>query len=493
MEKSPTTPLLVPSDLEGCQQEVPCLEDYVPATFSKNLGREIWEESKKVLSLAAPVGFNRVSTYAFGVVTQAYAGQFGTVELAAVSLATSTIGGISFGLMTGMSSAQQTLSGQAFGAKKFNLLGIYLQQSFIVMNVTALLFSLVYLFAAPLLKVLGQSEQVADLTGQFALWSLPQLFAYANYFPTQKFFQSQRKVIVQATICAGSLACHVFLNWLLITKLGFGLLALAMALNASWWLVVIGQFLYVVIGPFPETWTGFSVDIFHDVWSFLKLSASSAVMACVDLWYYRVLALLTGILNNPAIAVDSYSICLSVYEGLMMFNSRAATSVIISNELGAGRPKRTLFAAYVCLGIAMTFGTIFFTCILIARHDIASMFTSNATVGHMVYELSIFLAFTLLINSAQPVLSGVAVGAGWQAYVAKVNIVCYYFIGVPISAFLAFKCNLQVKGIWMGLLVGTSSQILILAFNTYRTDWAKEANAAKNRFKVSGKSRLCSK
>jgi multidrug resistance protein, MATE family len=182
-------------------------------------------------------------------------------------------------VQTGMSSAQQTLSGQAYGAKKFNLLGVYLQQSFIVMNGTALLFSLVYIFAAPLLKMLGQSEEVADLTGQFALWSLPQLFAYANYFPTQKFFQSQRKVVLLAVICAGSLTCHVFLNWLLITKLGFGLLALAMVLNVSWWLVVIGQFTYVVTGPFPETWTGFSVDIFHDVWSFLKLAAQSAVMA----------------------------------------------------------------------------------------------------------------------------------------------------------------------------------------------------------------------
>ncbi|XP_057843562.2 protein DETOXIFICATION 33 isoform X2 [Cryptomeria japonica] len=490
MEKSPTTPLLEPSDLQGCQQEVPCpediplvvpsdleecqqevpsLEDYVPTSFW-----EIWKESKKVLSLIAPVGFNRVSTYALGIVTQAYAGKLGTVELAAVSMATITIGGISFGLMTGMASAQQTLSGQAFGAKKFNLLGVYLQQSFIVMNATALLFSLVYIFATPLLKLLGQSDQVADLTGQFALWSLPQLFAYANYFPIQKFFQSQRKVIVQAAICAGALACHLFLNWLLITKLGFGLLALAMALNASWWLVVIGQLLYVVIGPFPDTWTGFSVDIFHDVWSFLKLTASSAVMASVELWYYRVLAILAGILKNPAIAVDSFSICLSVYELLMMFNSRAATSVIISHELGAGRPKRTLFAAYVCLGIAMTFGTIFFTCIIIARHDIASIFTSNAIVGHMVYELSILLAFTLLINSAQPVFSGVAVGAGWQRYAAIVNIVCYYFIGVPISALLAFKCNLQVKGIWIGLLVGTSSQIVILAFSIYRTDWAKQ-------------------
>ncbi|KAH9324795.1 hypothetical protein KI387_004973, partial [Taxus chinensis] len=279
MEKPSTTPLLALSDLETSQQQVPSLEDYVPTRFSSNLVREVWEESKKFWILAAPVAFNRICTYAFGVVTQSYAGQFGTLELAAVSLASSTVGGISFGLMVGMSSAQQTLSGQAFGAKKFNLLGVYLQQSFIVMNGTVLLFSLLYIFAAPLLKAVGQLEQVADLTGQFALCSLPQLFAYANYFPVQKFFQSQRIVMMQTVICGGSLACHVFLNWFLITKLGFGILVLAMALNASWWLVVVGQCIYVVTGPFPEKWTGFSTDIFYDVWSFLKLSTSSAVMA----------------------------------------------------------------------------------------------------------------------------------------------------------------------------------------------------------------------
>ncbi|KAH9324796.1 hypothetical protein KI387_004974, partial [Taxus chinensis] len=120
-------------------------------------------------------------------------------------------------------------------------------------------------------------------------------------------------------------------------------------------------------------------------------------------------------------------------------------------------------------------------------NDIASFFTSDVTVRHMGYELAIFVAFTELINSVQPVLTGVAVGAGWQAFVAKVNIVCYYLIGVPTSALLGFKFNLQVKGIWTGLLVGTSSQILILTVSTFLTDWNKEARAAKNRFKTSGK------
>lgn len=42
-------------------------------------------------------------------------------------------------------------------------------------------------------------------------------------------------------------------------------------------------------------------------------------------------------------------------------------------------------------------------------------------------------------------ISGVAVGAGMQATVAIVNLVCFYAIGIPIGALLGYMTNLQVK------------------------------------------------
>lgn len=38
---------------------------------------------------------------------------------------------------------------------------------------------------------------------------------------------------------------------------------------------------------------------------------------------------------------------------------------------------------------------------------------------------------------------GVAVGSGWQAVVAYVNLATYYFIGLPIGCILGFKTSLQ--------------------------------------------------
>jgi len=42
---------------------------------------------------------------------------------------------------------------------------------------------------------------------------------------------------------------------------------------------------------------------------------------------------------------------------------------------------------------------------------------------------------------------GVAVGCGWQAIVAYINIGCYYGVGVPVGCVLGFKFDLGVK-VW---------------------------------------------
>ncbi|KAE9454107.1 hypothetical protein C3L33_13976, partial [Rhododendron williamsianum] len=40
---------------------------------------------------------------------------------------------------------------------------------------------------------------------------------------------------------------------------------------------------------------------------------------------------------------------------------------------------------------------------------------------------------------------GVAIGAGWQAYVAYVNLGCYYLVGIPLCLLMAFKFNMGIQ------------------------------------------------
>lgn len=88
-----------------------------------------------------------------------------------------------------MGSALATLCGQAYGAGQLEMMGIYLQRSWIILNSCALLLCLFYVFATPLLSFLGQSPEISKSAGKFSLWMIPQLFAYAVNFATAKFLQ----------------------------------------------------------------------------------------------------------------------------------------------------------------------------------------------------------------------------------------------------------------------------------------------------------------
>jgi len=65
----------------------------------------------------------------------------------------------------GMGSALETLCGQAFGAGHIRMMGIYMQRSWIILVATGLLLLPFYIWATPLLKLVGQTDEIAEAAG----------------------------------------------------------------------------------------------------------------------------------------------------------------------------------------------------------------------------------------------------------------------------------------------------------------------------------------
>lgn len=177
-----------------------------------------------------------------------------------------------------MGSALETLCGQAFGAGQLNMLGVYIQRSWIILNATALVLMFVHIFAAQILRLIGQTPNISKWAGTFAVWMIPQIFAYAFNFPIQKFLQAQSKITVMAIISAVAIVVHALFSWLFMLEFGWGLVGAAVVLNASWWLMVVAQLLYIFSGTCGEAWSGFSWKAFENLWGFVKLSLASAIM-----------------------------------------------------------------------------------------------------------------------------------------------------------------------------------------------------------------------
>ncbi|KAF6168070.1 hypothetical protein GIB67_011455 [Kingdonia uniflora] len=241
------------------------------------------------------------------------------------------------------------------------------------------------------------------------------------------------------------------------------------------WEVRLKLYVAKLMGPSEkcnETWNGFSIQAFSGLPKFFKLSLASAIMLCLEAWYFQILVLIAGLLKNPELALDSLSICMTI-SGLVFMISvgfNTAASVRVSNELGAGNAKSAAFSVLVVTFISFIISVIAAIIVLALRHVISYVFTEGENVANAVSELTPFLAIALMLNEIQPVLSGVVVGCGWQAFVAYVNIGCYYVVGVPLGVLLGFTFDLGAKGIWSGMIGGTVMQTVILIWVTFRTD-----------------------
>ncbi|KAF7011986.1 hypothetical protein CFC21_026228 [Triticum aestivum] len=413
-----------------------------------------------------------------------------------------------------MGSALETLCGQAVGAGQVDMLGVYIQRSWIICGATALALAPTYVFTPPILLALHQPTAISVVAGRYTQLVVPQLFAYAANFPLQKFFQAQSKVWAMTFISGAGLALHIVLNYVFVTRLGHGLFGAAMIGNVTWWIIIVAQFAYLVSGCFPEAWKGFSMLAFNNLAAFVKLSLASAVMLCLELWYYSAVLILVGLLKNAQLQVDIMSVCINyqLWTLMVAIGFNAAVSVRVSNELGANRPKAAKFSMIIAVSTSAAIGAVFLAVFLIWRTELPRFFSDNNRVGGgELQSLATFLqhassstasslcsqARTITpigyqINLVIPMtigtcrFAGVAIGAGWQTLVAFINIVCYYLFGIPLGVLFGFKLKLGALGIWVGMSIGTLLQTAILITICFRAKWENQAMLAEERIRKWG-------
>ncbi|KAK1392062.1 Multidrug resistance pump [Heracleum sosnowskyi] len=202
-------------------REAPGAEEVVDG--EKPFKDRIWTESKKMWIVAGPAIFTRFSTMGVSIISQAFIGHVGSLELAAYALVSTVFLRFAIGILLGMASGLETLCGQSSGAKQYDMLGVYLQRSWLILFICSIVLSPIFIFTTPILIALGQDEFIAEVAGTIALWSIPVIFSFIVSFSCQMLLQAQSKNLIIAYLAAFSLAIHVFLSWLLTVKYNFGL------------------------------------------------------------------------------------------------------------------------------------------------------------------------------------------------------------------------------------------------------------------------------
>ncbi|KAF4359745.1 hypothetical protein F8388_008307 [Cannabis sativa] len=449
-----------------------------------NKDDDIVAEVKQQLKLAGPLICVNLLTYSLQVISVMFVGHLGELSLAGASMATSFASVTGFSLLIGMGSALETFCGQSYGAKQYHMLGVHMQRGMIVLLAVSIPLAIIWFNAGQILLFLGQDPEISAEAGRYARFMIPSIFAYAVTQCHTKFLQTQNNVVPMMITTGMTTLLHLFICWFMVFKSGLGNRGAAMANAISYWINALSLVLYVRISPLcKHTWTGFSMEAFHGIPKFLKLSIPSAVMLTLEIWSFEMMVLLSGFLPNPKLETSVLSISLNTCSLVYMvpLGLSGVISTRISNELGAGRPQIARLALCVALCMVVTEGTLVGAVLILGHRIWGYCYSREAEVVKYVGQMLILISISQFFDGIQSVLSGSVRGSGRQKIGAFANLAAYYLMGIPVALLLAFVFHIGGKGLWIGIIVALIMQALSLAILTICTDWEKEVNNASDR------------
>jgi MATE family multidrug resistance protein len=437
-------------------------------------------ELKRVSRLAAPMATVTIAQYLLPVISVMVAGHNGELQLSGVALANSFTNVTGFSIMCGLVGALETLCGQAYGAKQYEKIGTY-AYSAIASNIPiCFLISILWLYIEKILISLGQDPEISRIAGSYAFWLIPALFGQAIVIPLSRFLLTQGLVIPLLFTAVTTLLFHVLVCWTLVFLFGLGCNGPAMATSVSFWFYAVILSCYVRFSSSCEKTRGFvSRDFVSSIKQFFQYGIPSAAMICLEWWLFEILILCSGLLPNPKLETSVLSICLTIetLHYVISAGVAAAVSTRVSNNLGAGNPQvaRVSVLAGLCLWIVESafFSILLFTC----RNIIGYAFSNSKEVLDYVADLTPLLCLSFILDGFTAVLNGVARGSGWQHIGAWNNTVSYYLVGAPVGIYLAFSRELNGKGLWCGVVVGSTVQATILAIVTASINWKEQVNS----------------
>ena len=191
-----------------------------------------------------------------------------------------------------------------------------------------------------------------------------------------------------------------------------------------------------------------------------QLAAEVGVFALAAVLAGRM-GLLPAAAYNVAIQLASASFTVAVGVG-------AATSVRVG--LHVGRADHVSARRAGLCGIVAAWG--FMSCSAIAFLVIPRALSRLLSSDEMVIEAAVPLlavaAFFQLADGAQAVAAGALRGAGDTVISFIANVVCHWFIGLPIAIVLGFTLHWGAPGLWWGLSAGLTTVAIGLTWRFLR-------------------------
>lgn len=428
------------------------------------------QKYKLLFKIVFPILITQVAIYLISFFDILMSSNYGTADLAGVSIGSS----IWMPIYTGLSGILLSITpivAQYVGAKKSYLAKKAVQQGFYVAIVLAIIIFVIMLMAIePILSVLSLEDEVHRIAKGYLIALSFGLIPLFLYQVLRCFIDALGKTRVTMIITLLTTPINIILNYLFIFgKFGFpelGGVGAGIASAITYWLIFfIALAIVAKRTPFAEfsllcKWPKVNFAEWKEI---LRIGVPIGIAIFVETSIFAVVTMMMSNYSTEVIGAHQIAMNFTSLLYMVPMSMAMGATIVVGFEVGAGRMADAKTYSYLSVIITIAFSFISATILLTCREWIVGIYTSDPLVIEMAIQFMVFAAIFQLSDAIQAPVQGSLRGYKDVTVTFIMAIISYWIIGLPVGYSIAAWTDFGPFGYWIGLVTGLTAGAITLS------------------------------
>jgi MATE family multidrug resistance protein len=185
----------------------------------------------------------------------------------------------------------------------------------------------------------------------------------------------------------------------------------------------------------------------------LQLGFPAAMQLGLEVGVFAVATTLIARLGDIPLASHQVALNTVSFTYMVPLGISSAAAVRVGQALGRHDPHAASRAGWTALALGATFMTCMAILLWTVPHYIVRIYTPDPVVIRAAGSLLFVAAFFQLFDGLQAVATGALRGVGDTRTPMIWSSVLYWFLGLPLGAYLCFRVGWGAVGLWTGLCI----------------------------------------
>lgn len=387
-----------------------------------------------------------------------------------------------------------TFVGQAYGAGNFDLAGIWLQVSLVIVLSFSVPVLVAWNLVGPVLRRFGYHGKTLRDAALYSHILSISILPRIGFQQMSGYLQAMKIVTPAVVVSLVALAFNLVANVFVVLGVGIpgfdGVGFLGCPIVTTTAVVIQATLLYFVYFQCKQvhakTWPGFQRRFITTtrIKNYLKLYLPSILQTGSEFWRFNVIGALAASLGDDEVAAfnSSYKVIYLVHQFVIALG--IGTGIRVGIHLGAGKAARARDSTRIGMCLAAMVSAPLSAVVYIFPTFFARIFSSDQTVIDLYASISLELALTIVFMTLSDVMENILTAQGRALAVVISSSIVSWGVHVPATILLLRYWRHDMRGLYLGVALGYVVLTIICAALLILSDWNRLVIEAGERSEV---------